>query len=70
VKRIQLNLKKINTMLLAGAWILRSFCNFLFQTPCVFHARPALLRFAIHRARPELTLGQARTRSFVQAPKA
>ena len=42
----------------------------LFQTPCVFHARPALLGFAIHRSGFELALGQASPGRFIQASKA
>ena len=44
--------------------------KYLLQTPCVFHARPALLRLAVYRRGFELALGQAGASRFIKAPKA
>lgn len=39
----------------------------LFQAPGVFHAGPALLWLAVHRAGAELAFGKGIARRFVQA---
>ena len=54
-------------------WVLmqcgQELCSLL-QAPGVFHAGPALLGLAVHRAGLELALGQTSPGRFIQTPKA